>query len=236
MTVKLAHTRLCHFCHAFSRETLEMVMEAHNRAFAFFGGACGRGIYDNMSTAVSQVLRGKHRELNPRFEELCAHYLVEPTMCTPTAGWEKGQVENLVGVTRKCILAERRKFASIAELNEWLLERTVGWAKTHKHPEFADKTIWEVFKAERGVLIRAPKEFDGYRLKQCRVSSTCLVHVEQPLQRAVRCGREALPGQDLRGSMSGEILLRVDPERAKGGVTTPSRSAQLPGAVQISPV
>ena len=182
MTVKLAHTRLCHsrlsFCHAFSRETLEMVMEAHNRAFAFFGGACGRGIYDNMSTAVSQVLRGKHRELNPRFEELCAHYLVEPTMCTPAAGWEKGQVENLVGVTRKCILAGRRKFVSLAELNEWLLERTVGWAKTHKHPEFTDKTIWEVFEAERGILIPAPKEFDGYRLKQCRVSSICLVHVD----------------------------------------------------------
>ena len=105
MTVKIAHTRLCHsrlsFCQAFSRETMEMVFEAHNRAFDFFGGACGRGIYDNMSTAVSKVLRGKHRELNPRFEELCAHYLIEPTMCTPAAGWEKGQVENLVGVTRK---------------------------------------------------------------------------------------------------------------------------------------
>jgi hypothetical protein len=27
---------------------------------------------------------------------MCAHYLVEPVACTPSAGWEKGQVENQV--------------------------------------------------------------------------------------------------------------------------------------------
>ena len=183
MVVKVAHTRLCHsrfcFCQGFPRESMEMVFEAHNRAFDFFGGACGRGIYDNMTTAVSKVLRGKLRELNPRFEELCAHYLVEPTMCTPAAGWEKGQVENSVGLMRKRFLAGRTKFVSIEELNEYLLERAVGWAKIQKHPELHDKTIWEVFEAEREMLIRPPKEFDGYRLEHCRVSSTCLVHFDR---------------------------------------------------------
>ena len=28
---------------------------------------------------------------------MCNHYLVDPTACTPAAGWEKGQVENQVG-------------------------------------------------------------------------------------------------------------------------------------------
>jgi transposase len=32
---------------------------------------------------------------------MCNHYLVEPTACTPAAGWEKGQVENQVGVVRE---------------------------------------------------------------------------------------------------------------------------------------
>jgi transposase len=40
--VKIAHFRLCHsrklFCVAYTRETLEMVMDAHVRAFEFFGG------------------------------------------------------------------------------------------------------------------------------------------------------------------------------------------------------
>jgi transposase len=48
--VKVAHMRLCHsrmmFCRAYLRETQEMVFDAHERAFAFFKGACTRGIPD----------------------------------------------------------------------------------------------------------------------------------------------------------------------------------------------
>src|SRR5690606_1666139 len=54
-TVKVAHVRLCHsrmpFVRAYPRETQEMVFDAHDEASAFFGGACARGIYDNMKTA-----------------------------------------------------------------------------------------------------------------------------------------------------------------------------------------
>jgi transposase len=72
------------------------VFDAHNRAFAFFGGVTRRGIYDNLKTCVDAVLRGKDRRFNARFLQLCEHYLLEPTACTPAAGWEKGQVENQV--------------------------------------------------------------------------------------------------------------------------------------------
>src|ERR1700676_2058232 len=54
--VKVAHVRLCHsrmpFVRAYPRESQEMVFDAHDRAFAFFKGACSRGIYHNMKTAV----------------------------------------------------------------------------------------------------------------------------------------------------------------------------------------
>jgi transposase len=95
VTVKVAHVRLCHsrmlFVRAYPRETQEMVFDAHNRAFAFFKGACTRGIYDNMKTAVEAVFIGKDRQFNRRFLRMCGHYLVEPTACTPASGWEKGQ-------------------------------------------------------------------------------------------------------------------------------------------------
>ena len=39
------------FVRAYPRETQEMVFDAHDKAFAFFGGACARGIYDNMMAA-----------------------------------------------------------------------------------------------------------------------------------------------------------------------------------------
>jgi transposase len=52
ITVKVAHVRLCHsrmpFVRAYPRETQEMVFDAHDRAFAFFKGACTRGIYDSV--------------------------------------------------------------------------------------------------------------------------------------------------------------------------------------------
>jgi transposase len=52
VTVKVAHVRLCHsrmmFFRTYPRETQEMAFDAHERAFAFFRGACTRGIYDNM--------------------------------------------------------------------------------------------------------------------------------------------------------------------------------------------
>jgi len=90
-TVKVAHVRLCHsrmmFVRAYPRETQEMVFDAHDKAFAFFGGACTRGIYDNMRTAVDAVFTGKQRTYNRRFVQMCSHYLVDPVACTPASGW-----------------------------------------------------------------------------------------------------------------------------------------------------
>jgi transposase len=44
------------FVRAYPRESQEMVFDAHDRAFAFFKGACTRGIYDNMKTGDCQEL------------------------------------------------------------------------------------------------------------------------------------------------------------------------------------
>ena len=92
--VKAAHMRLCYsrmqLVQIFPRESQEMVFEAHERAFHFFGGVCRRGIYDNMKTAVSMVFVGKERAYNRRFLELCSHHLVEPVACTPGCGLGEG--------------------------------------------------------------------------------------------------------------------------------------------------
>ena len=105
VTVKVAHVRLCHsrmlFVRAYPRETQEMVFDAHDQAFAFFKGVCTRGIYDNMKTAVDTIFTGKDRAYNRRFLQMCGHYLVDPVACSPASGWEKGQVENQVGLVRE---------------------------------------------------------------------------------------------------------------------------------------
>ncbi len=166
MVVKAAHMRLCHsrmpFVRVYPRESQEMVFDAHSSAFAFFKGACTRGIYDNMKTAVETVFLGKERQFNRRFMQMCSHYLVEPTACTPASGWEKGQVENQVGLIRERFFTPRVRVKSFDELNDWLLDRCVAYAKANKHPEFKDQTIWQVFEAERASLIAVPGRFDGF--------------------------------------------------------------------------
>ena len=182
VTVKVAHVRLCHsrmlFVRAYPRETQEMVFDAHSRAFAFFKGTCTRGIYDNMKTAVETVFIGKDRQYNLRFLRMCGHYLIEPTACTPAAGWEKGQVENQVGVVRERFFTPRLRVASYKELNAWLLDRCVAYAKAHKHPELADRTVWQAFEAERTQLVPIGGRFDGFNAIQASVSKTCLVRFD----------------------------------------------------------
>ena len=180
--VKVAHVRLCHsrmfFVRAYPRESQEMVFDAHDRAFRLFQGACRRGIYDNMKTAVQTVLIGKERAFNRRFVQMCGHYLVEPTACTPGAGWEKGQVENQVGIIRGRFFTPRLRFKTYDELNAWLLDQCVAYARRHPHPVFKDRTVWQVFEDERPSLVGYRGPFDGFHAVPASVSKTCLVRFD----------------------------------------------------------
>jgi transposase len=150
--VKVAHIRLCHsrmfLVRAYPRETQEMVFDAHDHAFRLFGGMCRRGIYDNMTTAVEAVFVGKERGFNRRFLAMCSHYLVEPTACTPAAGWEKGQSlpsrkrgsRTRSANARERLFTPRLHFANYAELNAWLEARCLAQARESAHPEQRDKT------------------------------------------------------------------------------------------------
>jgi transposase len=94
-TVKVAHFRLAFsrqmFVVASPRETQEMVFDAHNRAFAFFGGVPQRMVYDNLKAVVDTIFTGKERLFNRRFMVLANHYLFEPVACTPASGWGSGE-------------------------------------------------------------------------------------------------------------------------------------------------
>jgi transposase len=130
VTVKVAHARLCHsrmmFVRADPRATQEMVFDAYERAFAFFRGACTRGIYDNMKTAVDAIFVGKDRQYNRRFRQMCSHHLMDPVAFMPTSGWEKGQVENQIGLVRERFFTPRLRVKTYDELNAWLIDKSVS--------------------------------------------------------------------------------------------------------------
>jgi transposase len=179
VTVKAAHMKLSHsrmpFVRVYHRETQEMVFDAHDKGFAFFGGGCRRGIYDNMKTAVEAIFLGKQRRYNQRFLQMCSHHLVEPVACTPASGWEKGQVENQVGNLRDQLFLPKPRVSSLAELNDWLIDECIAYAKRMEHPEFKGRTIWEVFQDEQANLVVSRGPYDGFAEKVVRASTTCLI-------------------------------------------------------------
>jgi len=131
-----------------------------------------------MKTAVETIFVGKDRQYNRRFLQMCSHHLVEPVACTPASGWEKGQVENQVRLVRERFFTPRLRFKSYDELNAWLMDKCIAWAKAHGHPERPDQTIWEVFEEERPQLIAYRGRFDGFHALPASVSKTCLVRFD----------------------------------------------------------
>jgi hypothetical protein len=180
--VQVAQVRLCcsrmRFCMAFPRQKLEMVLEAHIQAHDFFGGLCERGVYDNPKTIVEAIGRGKEREYNKRFLQLSSHYLFEPCACTPASGWEKGQVERQVGVNRNSVFVPRLHFESFRELNEHLSEQMIVEAHNTRHPEYVDRSVYEVYEEEKPYLRRQATAFCGYTTEERRAGVQCLVRFD----------------------------------------------------------
>ena len=181
--VKAAHMRLCAsravFVRVYPRETQEMVFDAHARAFAFFGGVPTRGIYDNMKTAVDAVFAGKDRAFNRRFLLMADHYMFTPTACSPASGWEKGQVENQVQISRERFFKPRLRFASLEELNGWLEAQCRRWASLHPHPDQREITLAQALEAERPALQALLSPFDGFHEAEHAVTGTCLISFDR---------------------------------------------------------
>lgn len=183
--VELAHTKLCasraFWLVAYPGQGHEMLFDAHARAFGAFGGVPQRGIYDNMKTAVDQVLAGKKRKINSRFEAMSGHYLFEPEFCNVASGWEKGIVEKNVRDRRTSIWhhAKDRRWASWDELNVWLAEQCkLAWSELN-HPDYPTLKVADVLQDEQSRLMPVPKPFDGYVELMARVTSTALIHLER---------------------------------------------------------
>jgi transposase len=183
MRVKVAHMRLCAsravYVRAYPRESQEMLFDAHARGFAFFGGVPTRGIYDNMKTAVTSVFTGKERVFNRRFLIMTDHYMVEPTACSPAAGWEKGQVENQVQTIRGRFFQPRLRFASLEELNGWLEAECRRWAERQAHPDQGELTVAQVLEVEQGALQPMLGPFDGFNESEHAVTGTCLISFDR---------------------------------------------------------
>ena len=127
---------------------------------------------------METIFVGKERLYNRRFLQMVSHYLIDPVACTPASGLEKGQVESQVGTVRQRFFSPRVRVKSYEDLNAWLLDKCIASARSSKHPELTDKTVWQVFQKERPHLVPYAGRFDGFHSRPAAVSKTCLLRFD----------------------------------------------------------
>ena len=166
--VKVAHVRLCHsrmlFVRAYPREAQEMVFDAHDRAFAFFRGACQarhlRQHEDGGGRRSSSARSGPSTGASCRCEPLSGG--ADGVHAGGRLGEGAGREPGGEGAPAVLLAA-----AEVQELRgaQRLAARSLrgACAKEQAHPEQKEKTVFEVFEAERAALIPYRGPFDGFR-------------------------------------------------------------------------
>jgi transposase len=166
------------FVAAFPRETQQAFLEAHVGALEFFGGCFQTQRYDNLSSAVQKVLKGRRR--SDRFVALRSHYLFDSefTRKGKEGAHEKGGVEGDVGRFRRRYLVPIPEVGSLAELNDrigdWLIE------DLHRTIRGRQETVGEALSREVALLRPLPAEpFDSCEHARPRADAKSLVTVRQ---------------------------------------------------------
>jgi transposase len=168
------------FCQASLVETQQAFLELHAQAFGWFGGVFPEIRFDNLTSAVKKVLKGRRRVESDRFVALRSHYLFASQFTTPglEGAHEKGGVEGEVGRFRRNHLVPVPQVADLAELNRMLLagcEQDLG-----RRIDGRAGTVGEAWAAERPLLgALPPQPFDACETAAPRVDQKSLVTIRQ---------------------------------------------------------
>jgi len=108
------------FHRAYPHATQQAFLEAHELAFAWFGGVFRTLRFDNLGSAVKKILRGHQREETTRFIAFRSHWGFGAEFCTPGQGHEKGGVEGEGGQFRRNHLVPVPQVHDLEGLNRLL--------------------------------------------------------------------------------------------------------------------
>jgi hypothetical protein len=112
-----------------SEKTQQALLEAHELAFAYFGGVFRTLRYDNMSSLVKKILRGRQRVETDRIIAFRSHWGYRSEYCNPAKGNEKGGVEGELGwFRRNCLtpVPEAESLAALPRSNQTRKIRSAG--------------------------------------------------------------------------------------------------------------
>src|ERR1700687_3341228 len=150
------------FHRAYTNATQQALLEGHELAFAYFGGMFRKVRYDNMTSVVKKILRGRQRIETDRRIAFRSHWGFQSEYCNPAKGNEKGGVEGELGWYRRNCLVPVPEAQDLAAWNEQLLVACV--ADGHRAISGKSVTIGEASQYERAFL--SPLAEEGFPLEE----------------------------------------------------------------------
>jgi transposase len=216
VTVHLFFMRSCFSGAAFSMaspvETQQAFLEGHVLAFEWFGGAFEEVRYDNLASAVKQVLKGRRRVETDRFVALRSHYLFDSVFTRPgiEGAHEKGGVEGEVGRFRRNHLVPVPAVGSLEALNVLLRDGCLG--DLDRRIAGRAVTVGAQLEVERPRL-RLVERFDATETTVVRVDAKALVCVRQnrysvPVALAGMRVSASVGANEIRVEHGGQVVAR----------------------------
>ncbi|MEO6352707.1 MAG: IS21 family transposase [Burkholderiaceae bacterium] len=169
----MPHSDAC-FVKAYPTEDTESFLDGHVSAFVFLEGIPQSILYDNTKVAVAKILGNGKRTRTKAFGELQSHFLFEDKFGRPAHGNDKGNVEGLVGFSRRHFMVPLPVAADFDALNAKLLDGCIKRQRAvlRGHAE----SIAQRFVHDRAALMPLPvAAFDASHKQTSRVSSQSLV-------------------------------------------------------------
>ena len=101
-------------------ERTEAILEGMVAAFEFFGGVPKEVWWDNPRTVATLILKGRERQVHPRYAALASHHVFDPKFCMPARGNEKPDAESTVKAVQKRFATPVPRVNDLDELNTLL--------------------------------------------------------------------------------------------------------------------
>ncbi|MEB0268036.1 IS21 family transposase, partial [Cryobacterium sp. 10I5] len=142
------------FCYASTNMKSEAWLDAHVRAFSFFGGVTQIIVPDNPTTATYRRQQGDaERVVNARYQQLADHYGTAIVPARVRKPRDKAAVESAVNVVNKRVIGYLAEdvWTSLGDLNAEIAVRVREINEDIRRAN--DTTRWELFQAEEAARL-----------------------------------------------------------------------------------
>ena len=152
LLVVLGYSRLL-WLHFYRRQTMAVLIEGLESAFAHFGGVPRELLFDQMRAVVLSDGRGDGGSLvlNAEFLRFAAHWGFAPRACRPYRAQTKGKVERPIRYLRQSFFYGRT-FVSDADLNHQALRWLKDTANVRRHGTAGERPVNRYEREERAAL------------------------------------------------------------------------------------